>query len=321
MTRQKIHMATVLRRRLALLFLCLVVSACAGRGFDTLDGFTPAAVRTTTDFEAIAIYAQYAQAAYLPEAEIKTLYPGTVRINAPKGTKTRYFLDVQPTQKLQTISVRGTKTLNDVLHDVEFAIVAGTGLPIPIHKGFEADALLIYADVKPYLRKDYRTRLTGHSLGAAVSAILMIYLQRDGFQVEPSINFGQPKFTNVAGAEHYKDLPLQRVVDRNDVVPMLPPPLVKHPRHGAYAHLGEEIVLLDGPYFVRLDEHDSERLSVDEYWRDRRFASKADHRMAVYRDRIDSKRKVARQLSYDEWKRDDTPAEQARQRPTLSAVK
>ena len=246
-----------------MLAVTMFLAGCAGTQFDTLDDFIPSAVSGKPDFEAISTYATYAQTAYLDEDVIRARYPGTVRINAPQGTKTRYFLDVQPSRRLQTISVRGTKTFGDVLHDIEFAIVEDVGLQLPLHKGFEADARLIYADVKPFLRKDFTTRVTGHSLGAAVSAILMIYLERDGFTVERSINFGQPKFTNIEGAERYKSLRLQRVVDRNDVVPMLPPPLARHPRHGAYAHVGEEIILLDGPEFIQLDNHDSERISVD----------------------------------------------------------
>ena len=240
-------------RTMFVLAITVFLAACVGTQFDTLDDFVPSAVSDKPDFEAISTYATYAQTAYLSEDAIRARYPGTVRINAPQGTKTRYFLDVQPARKLQTISVRGTKTFGDVLHDIEFAIVEDVGLQLPLHKGFEADARLIYVDVKPFLRKDYTSRVTGHSLGAAVSSILMIYLERDGFTVERSINFGQPKFTNTEGAERYKALRLQRVVDRNDVVPMLPPPLSRHPRHGTYAHVGKEIILLDGPDFIQLD--------------------------------------------------------------------
>lgn len=291
-----------LKRIIAVALTTLLV-ACAGLQFDPLEGFVPTDAGRKPDFEAIAEYAAYAQAAYFSEDEIRNRYPATVRINAPRGTKTRYFLTVEPADRRQTISVRGTKTFNDVLHDIEFAIVEDAGLQLPLHKGFEADARLIYADVKPYLKRDYRTRVTGHSLGAAVSAILMIYLQRDGFTVERSINFGQPKFTNVAGAERYEALPLQRIVDRDDVVPMLPPLLSRHPKHGAYAHVGEEVVLLDGPEFLQLDDHDSARISVDEFWRQRKFASKDDHRMQQYLARIEPKRSRSNRVDYSAWRR------------------
>lgn len=285
--------------------LLVIVTACALAGcaqIDKLENFVPTPVTTETDFETIAMYAAYADAAYLPEDEIRRRYPDTVRVKVSERGETVYFLEIVESSKIQTISARGTKTLGDVLHDVEFAIVRAVGLDITIHRGFQEDALLIYDDVKPFLRKDFRTRVTGHSLGAAVSAILMIYLQRDGYDVEKSVNFGQPKFTNAEGAERYKDLPLQRIVDANDVVPMLPPPFILHPRHGYYAHTGEEIILLDGPRYVRLDEHDSERISIGQFWRDLKFASSDDHRMANYVRRIESKRTATEQLNYSDWK-------------------
>lgn len=284
---------------LAVLSTC-VLTACARLG--RMEDFVPTSVATEADFDTIAEYAAYAAAAYLPEEEIRKRYPGTVRVKAPAGTETLYFLEVLESSKVQTISVRGTKTLGDVLHDIEFTIVRAVGLDITIHRGFQEDALLIYEDVKPFLRKDFSTRVTGHSLGAAVSAILMIYLQRDGYAVERSVNFGQPKFTNAQGAERYKDLPLQRVVDANDVVPMLPPPFALHPKHGAYAHTGEEIILLDGRGYVRLNQHDSERISVGQFWRDLKLLSSDDHRMTNYIRRIESKRTSAKETNYLDWK-------------------
>ena len=42
--------------------------------------------------------------------------------------------------------------------------------------GFDAVASNVYADIKPHLVPGYKTHLTGHSLGAAVAAIVMIYM-------------------------------------------------------------------------------------------------------------------------------------------------
>ena len=273
--------------RILLIISTMIIASCARTPGDLFEDFSPSISSQDTDFTTVAQFADYAAAAYRSEEEIRALFPDTVRVGTPQGTKATYFLEVLPQYKLQTISVRGTHSFNDMLHDIEFRIVQDNLANASFHKGFQADALLIYADVKPFLNKSYRTRLTGHSLGAAVSAILMIYMQRDGYIIEPSVNFGQPKFTNAAGARLYEDLPLQRVVDANDVVPMLPPTFAKHPKYGIYTHLGEEIILLDGPDYVRLNTHDAERISVDEYWRERSFASKEDHRMTQYVSRID----------------------------------
>ncbi len=288
--------------RLLPVFLTLFVVSCATAPFNSLHNFNQQVVSDRPDFNLIAEYAAYADAAYQTEGEIRRRYPRTVRVSVPEGTKTLYFLEISPETKTQTISVRGTKTLKDVLYDVEFQIVEDNSLDVAFHKGFESDANLIYADVKPYLKPGYRTRVTGHSLGAAVSSILLIYLQRDGYNVEKSINFGQPKFTNAAGAARYKDLPLQRIVDGYDVVPMLPPDFLRDKKHGGYAHTGEEVIVLEGPNYVHLNEHDAERVSIDEFWRDRNYASESDHSIALYIKRIKAKRDAARQVRYSQWK-------------------
>ncbi|MDR4513180.1 MAG: hypothetical protein MRJ23_00635 [Nitrosomonas sp.] len=45
-------------------------------------------------------------------------------------------------------------------------------LNIYVHKKFDEDAFKIYQDILPYLKKDYAVKLTGHSLGAAIAALL-----------------------------------------------------------------------------------------------------------------------------------------------------
>ena len=65
--------------------------------------------------------------------------------------------------------------------------------------------------------------MTGHSLGGAVAAILTAYMVNDGYKVERCVTFGQPKFTNADGVAQLEKLPITRVVDENDLVPMLPP--------------------------------------------------------------------------------------------------
>ena len=69
-----------------------------------------------------------------------------------------------------------------------------------MHRGFRTAAEAIYGDVKPRLRPGYTTYLTGHSLGGAVAAILGTYLLDDEVKIGGILTFGQPKFTNRAGA-------------------------------------------------------------------------------------------------------------------------
>ena len=94
---------------------------------------------------------------------------------------------------------------------------------IPVHAGFDLAARAIYNDVKSHLKPGYKTKLTGHSLGGAVAALLAIYLIEDGVQVESVVTFGQPRFTTTDGVKRLGFLPLTRIVDANDIVPMVAP--------------------------------------------------------------------------------------------------
>jgi triacylglycerol lipase len=293
-----------LSRRSLILFLAAfpLLGACAAFQPDPSVDLSNVRDARGADFANILTFARYAGAAYRNDAEISETFPNTVRINEFGRGGARYFLERSDRDRTQTISVRGTRSWADRLHDVEFRLVNELAVGAAFHRGFEADARRVYADVRPFLRPNDRIRVTGHSLGAAVSAILTIYMLRDGFDVMPGVNFGQPKFTNRAGAVQYADLPILRVVNRNDVVPMLPPRLSLDPNHGSYAHIGEEIILLDGPDFVHLTAHDAERLSVDDFWRDRNYASRADHPIGQYLDSLDAKRTGARQVPFAAWK-------------------
>ncbi len=83
---------------------------------------------------------------------------------------------------------------------------------------------------------------------------------------ERFMNFGQPKVTDKAGVKVYDFLPLTRVVDENDVVPLVPPITLFNSIHGIYEHLGDEVILLRDEYYVYLEKHDAARKSVGSFW-------------------------------------------------------
>jgi hypothetical protein len=141
----------------------------------------------------------------------------------------------------------------------------------------------------PHLKPKVKIRLTGHSLGAAISTLLMMYLHNDGFEIEQSINFGQPKVTNKHGVEKYRFLPLTRVVDECDIVPLVPPITLLDSVHGVYAHLGDEIILLGNEYYHYLQEHNAERKSTGSFWRNIGHESVKDHFIANYISNISGK--------------------------------
>ena len=145
--------------------------------------------------------------------KIRAAFPDTVRVVQVGNTRVQYFLEQDDGNKLQVISVRGTANLKNIKEDAEYIQSKNNKLNIYVHKGFDEDAFKIYQDILPYLKKDYAVKLTDHSPGAAIAALLMIYLYEDGFDIDRLINFSQPKFTNKQGALRYHTLPLTRIVN------------------------------------------------------------------------------------------------------------
>lgn len=237
------------------------------------------------DFGELDYYALRSKAAYASAGKIKSGFPNTIRINAIRSSDVAYFIETDSKNATQTISIRGTANKPNVFQDVEVALVKDSILGIALHRGFQQDARSIYPDLKKYVRKDHNIRVTGHSLGGAVAAIIAGYLQQEGYDVTRVVTFGQPKYTtnkrSLLGSR------LTRVVHHQDVVPMVPPTgLVVH-----YVHHGPEIVLLPGPDYVYLNAHVADRLSVDQFWRNLGHLSGNDHHIDQYVGNIEAKRK------------------------------
>jgi triacylglycerol lipase len=102
------------------------------------------------------------------------------------------------------------------------------------------------------------------------------------------------------GVKRLSFLPLARVVDENDIVPMVPPATATDPRFGPYEHVGSEVILLEGRDIVYLPSHDANRISVGEFWRSISFADLKDHEMKKYLKRIAVKTKGAIEVPYNE---------------------
>ncbi len=256
----------------------------------------------TSDFNEINWYAGRASAAYQSANEIQQKYPNTVHISYLESIDVQYFLETFTLEKVQVVSVRGTANLRNVEEDSEYLQSKNPNLNIYVHKGFDSDASVVYADLKPRLIADYQIKLTGHSLGAAISTILMMYLHEDGFSVNRSINFGQPKVTNSHGVEKYGFLPLTRVADDNDVIPLVPPITLLDSIHGCYEHFGDEVILLADKGYIYLAQHDATRRSIGEFWRRLGHESVEDHFMTNYLKSIGSKLLEAVSMPYDAYK-------------------
>jgi len=256
--------------------------------------------KKTINFTEVLWYAERSMAAYSTEEEIRHKFPKAIRVSTVAKTDVQYFIEVFPEKNLQVISIRGTSNFDNIEEDAEYLAQKNDKLGIYVHRGFDEDTAKVYADILPHLNKRYKIRITGHSLGAAISTVLMMYLHQDGFSIEKSINFGQPKVTNAKGVAKYRFLPLTRIIDKNDVVPLLPPTTLLDSLHGLYEHFGEEVVLLEDEFYAYLDQHDATHHSIGEFWKSLFDKSIEDHFIANYVKNIQTKTNIAVQVAYSQ---------------------
>ena len=279
---------------------CLpLVSACVGISDAGLKSFGSTLTPVDIKFAEIDTYAERSRTAYSAKSAIRAKYPKTIRISSPGEAGVRYFLEQDNKTKTQIITVRGTADNINFLEDLDITVRTDRKTDIPVHAGFDRAARAIYGDVKPHLKRTYRTYVTGHSLGGAVAALLALYAIEDDFMVERVVTFGQPKFTTAAGVQRLR-LPLMRVVDENDIVPMLPPATATDPVFGPYEHLGPEVILLRGQYYAYLPTHDAHRIDVGEFWRSIGIADLPDHKIARYVTRVADKINGAVEVTYNQ---------------------
>jgi len=279
----------------AILALCLaLVSACAGLPRQELNSLGSQVSTQKVDFAVLEADAQRARAAYRPPAEIQAAYPKAVRVATPAKQDVQYFIERDDKAKVQYLVVRGSANDINMKEDFAARVRKDQQIKIPVHTGFDDDAKAIWADAQPYLKKDYQTRLVGHSLGGAAAAILGIYAIEEGYKVQSIHTYGQPRFTTAEGASQLAFLPLLRVVDENDLVPLLPPGILV-----PYVQVGAEVILLDGPNYVYLDAPAAETLSEGDIGRNLAVADLKDHKMQNYIARIATKLDGAKPVAYN----------------------
>jgi len=278
--------------QLTVVAFSLVFTACTS-GYGTQD-----AEAVTINFDDILSYAERAKAAYEKPEVIKKKYPKTVSVVSLPKTDIQYFIETFHDEKLHIISIRGTSNLKNFKQDAEYIPTKNKKLGIYVHKGFDRDTAKILDDILPRLNKNYAVKVTGHSLGAAIASLLMINLHEEGFTIKHSVNFGQPKFTNKKGAQKYQFLPMLRVVNENDLVPLVPPVTLLDSTHGRYTHFKSEVILLQGNKYVYLNEHDASRTLPGSFWLNIEHASVENHFMDNYLKDIKNKLLNAVQVPY-----------------------
>ena len=184
--------------------------------------------------------------------------------------------------------------------DIALKLVADDNLDVSLHQGFAYAAHQVYAEIKPQLKKGFSIETTGHSLGGAVAVILAALIDKDGFDLDQVITFGQPKVTNLTGADKFQHLNIVRVVTPKDLVPLVPlfDPLDIN-NIDIFWHAGVEIILLEDNQYAVLS-------GINSMLRATRFTQQAlteknlqHHQMTAYLKLLESKIDSSEQVVYE----------------------
>ena len=239
------------------------------------------------EFARVAELAKAAGNAYEPAAVIEAAYgPANVVIRDLPVSSGRYFIAFNHADRIQTIAVRGSVNNQNALVDIDSLKVFDPRLKIFLHKGFKQAADELYADAVPLLRKDYKTRVTGHSLGGAIACIFMMDLLNDGVPVEQVVTFGQPKVTNEPGGRNLAGAPLLRIINDQDLVAQSPPSDLLFDISGAYEHFGPEIMLrADGKWTYSATPVTTAFLTNNN-WKQVELGNAIDHQIKNYITRV-----------------------------------
>ena len=119
---------------------------------------------------------------------------------------------------------RGTDEVDDVLRDLDAGLVPeGAGR---VHRGFQQALDQVWEVVEAHLGGRPAT-FTGHSLGGALASIAAMRYR----ETQAAYTLGSPRVGNGAFRAGMRP-PVHRIVNNNDVVTRLPPPL-------GYRHVGQ----------------------------------------------------------------------------------
>lgn len=130
------------------------------------------------------------------------------------------------------VALRGTnpRCLSDILADANAAIECHPRLG-PCHAGFLKDAMALWAALKPSVASGQRWAITGHSKGAAESAIVAALAVADGAVPMQMTTFGMPCPGGDGLADLLQDMPgldYRHGLDPVAIPGVLPP--WRHPR-------------------------------------------------------------------------------------------
>ena len=268
--------------------------------FQIIIGITGNAVASTeltqksVSFSEINKYANFSNAVYQTAPTIDLISElknyKISRYNNIPGLEILYFLATNDVTKSQVIAVRGTSNIENALVDIALELTTDKHTGARLHNGFSQTARAIYAEIKPQIRADYVIDTTGHSLGGAVAIILAMYLDIDNFNVGKVVTFGQPKVTNIAGANKFSHLNIIRVVTPKDLVPLVPPfDPVDLNNLDIYWHAGKEVILLPDTTYAITEGVESMMRAIKFTQEPLTEKNLQNHQMSLYLDMVAKK--------------------------------
>jgi triacylglycerol lipase len=223
-------------------------------------------------FSDLAESARLARDAYRDSASIFGAYAAKYQVELiPLPGSSGQVLFLRDTSaRRQIISIRGTETkyIKSVLTDAEYTKEKNPKLGIYLHAGFQKAANELYDSLSKRLDKSFTTSITGHSLGGALAVLMTYYLTVDGYPLERTVTFGQPKVTNKDGVEKFKSVKLLRVINAEDPVAFVPPLSFVTAMNSPYQHAGGALVLQETPPYEYVCSEASNVTFVTEFWRD-----------------------------------------------------
>lgn len=242
------------------------------------------------DFAEVLEFARRASAAYQDEAAIRSVVgpKPVLTVSNLRGVDVRAFVEVDEGERRQWVVVRGTANLPNAAEDADYVKVDSPELGIAVHRGFLDDERAVWSFVQPLLRPGFETRITGHSLGGALAVLVAMRLRMQGTPIARVVTFGQPKVTNEAGVARFRDLPLLRIVNHDDPVPLLPWETRGAALDGFFRHLGAEMWLTDRGTWEFFTEHRAERYLLTSFAAHVGRENPKEHEMARYLAKIEA---------------------------------
>jgi len=222
-----------------------------------------------------------------------------------------YIIAVNRASQIQIIAIQGTKSIEDWFTNIEITPIEDDFLHVPVHRGFQAYARAVQADLensekKQFLNQNYKTLITGHSLGGGAGLLLGLYWYTgtpQEYNVEGIYTFGQPRVLTNRGATSWPDFARRvfRFEDCYDFVPLIPtgdtvftnllsaPSFLGDQEVSNYQHLGQSILLMNsGRYWISggIDLDRNRLADIKSFIMDYRTNEPIDHSLVEYVARL-----------------------------------